>query len=209
LLHYLLAQKTTTPDSIKYFIPWDIHVYLMTWAEKKGRRSRLSNTSHYECIKYSIKRDTSINIVFVISWLSIIGSNKFLCLSPIIRGVLCGVDTIILKIIYCSKAKISKQQYLGNYIFCVKLTSNKPGICLSSPWHFLSKFQCLGLLVFFFKIEKYISTATTQPQHEYKVSTQTLCCCCAADQATTEDTDTYLKLKATLNADTTNQSKST
>jgi hypothetical protein len=44
------------------------------------------------------KNLTKWNFVFLISQVQVIGSSKFLCISPIIRGVLRGVDTKILKI---------------------------------------------------------------------------------------------------------------
>jgi hypothetical protein len=45
-----------------------------------------------------LKKPNRSNVVFLISWVQVIRSSKFLCPSPIIRGVLWGVDTNILKI---------------------------------------------------------------------------------------------------------------
>ena len=62
-------------------------------------RSELENkTNSSYFIKGYQKKNNRSNFGFLISIVKVIGSSKFLCPSPIIRGVLWGVDTKILKI---------------------------------------------------------------------------------------------------------------
>ena len=56
-----------------------------------------------QCIKYKVQNTRHIikggpNLVYLISRAQVLKSSKFLCLFPIIRGVLWGVDIKILKI---------------------------------------------------------------------------------------------------------------
>ena len=51
-----------------------------------------------DIFKYGgLRNSCSIFVLVLISRAFVLGSSKFLCLSPMIRGVLCGVDTKILK----------------------------------------------------------------------------------------------------------------
>ena len=75
------------------------------------------------------------DFVLLLSQPESIGSSKFLCLPPIIRGILWGVDTRILKIC-CFLAEIeAKQNHAGDVIAASPFSGDEPSkyIQFSSP----------------------------------------------------------------------------